>query len=298
MAELPPLTLDMLASWELSMRARNLADKTIGSYTDSAGQLVRHADVDELAAISREHILRYLAEQAHLHAPATVSFRFRALQQLFKWLVAEDEIPADPMAGMETPIVPEKPVPVIDLDDARRILKTCSGTDFADRRDAAILRLFFDAGVRLDEMAHITVAAVDLRGFRATVIGKGRRERIVPFGAKTAQAIDRYIRIRRRHRLADMTDLLWLGAKGKGGLTNSGVYQIVKRRARSVGIEVHPHQFRHTFAHQWLAEGGKEGDLMQIAGWRSRSMLDRYGKSAAAERARNAHRSLSLGDML
>jgi integrase len=61
---------------------------------------------------------------------------------------------------------------------------------------------------------------------------------------------------------------------------------------------VHPHLFRHTFAHEWLADGGQEGDLMQIAGWKSRSMLSRYGASAAGKRAHTAHKRFGPGDKL
>ncbi len=75
--------------------------------------------------------------------------------------------------------------------------------------------------------------------------------------------------------------------------------KIVTRRAGEAGLTgVHPHRFRHTFAHEWLSAGGNEGDLMQLSGWRSRSMLTRYASSAAAERAREAHQRLALGDRL
>ena len=77
------------------------------------------------------------------------------------------------------------------------------------------------------------------------------------------------------------------------------MYQTVDERAAKAGIDhLYPHKFRHTFAHEWLAEGGQKGDLMRLAGWRSRSMLSRYGASAADDRARKVHRKLGLGDRL
>jgi integrase len=69
---------------------------------------------------------------------------------------------------------------------------------------------------------------------------------------------------------------------------------------REVGVEADNlvHVFRHTFGHLWRANGGEEGDLMVLGGWKSRAMLDRYGKSAAVERAKSAHRRFSPGDRI
>jgi integrase/recombinase XerC len=291
----------LLRLWERSLRARNLSPKTQTLYLSAgrafAGYLDSNDGPDAPHDLRRAHVegfLLMLHERGQ--AATTVNLTYRALQQFMKYLAQEEEIDRSPMEHMTPPVIPEQTTPVLGDDDLTKLLATCPGRNFVELRDTAVLRLLIATGGRRSEVAGLVMTDLDLDNDTVRFFGKGRKERIVVLSPRTAQALERYRRLRARDRYADRPEF-WLAERGRGPLTSNGVAQIVKRRGRQAGLgELHPHQFRHTAAHAWLAADGSESDLMRVMGWRSPQMLRRYGASLADERAREASKRLNLGD--
>lgn len=291
-------TLDRrIQSFARWLKYTNASDKTVTIYTDAARKLARSINVADWTDVTAGHVQDFIIGVLETRSAGYANNLFRSLQQFFRWWAAEQDRP-NVMAGMKPPMIPEQPVPVLREEQLRALLKSCDGREFLQRRDAAIIYLFLDSGIRRGELAGLEVADVDLDHREVTVLGKGRRVRSVSFGRKAAWALDQYLDVRLSHRQAE-APALWLGEKGKGPMTGSGIFQMVQRRGEAVGAKgLHPHVLRHTWAHMMKAAHMSDEEIMKLAGWRSPQMLARYAASTAAERARESGRRLAPGDRL
>ncbi|GII87124.1 tyrosine recombinase XerC [Sphaerisporangium siamense] len=294
-----------IASFRRSLRARNLSDNTVRVYTDAAERFANWLGdwpgeeaptVDVWDGVEAAHIQAWMISLLDTNKPGYANNQFRSIQQFWKWWSAEEELPS-PMLGLTPPTVPEQPVQVLRKEHLGALLRSCQGREFINRRDLAILYIFMDSGIRRAELAGLQVADVDLDQREVHVLGKGRRGRIVTIGRRAAVAVDRYLRERGRQKWGDRPEL-WLAEKNKGVLTKWGVREMLERRGRAVGIpNLHPHMLRHSWAH-YAKQNLSEEELMRLAGWRSRQMVDRYAASLADERAREAGKRRPLGDEL
>lgn len=290
-------------AYERDLKIRNRSPRTAQNYRETLLQLSAFVGEADLLELSRTEVEGYILHVLETRSAASASGRYRALRAFYNWAVREELVPVSPMAKMTPPKVVEKPIPVVPDQALKMLLAECSGTDFESRRDTAIIRLWCEPGSpRVSEVAGMTVDDVDQVLDLVRLLGKGGRVRLIPFGAKTGQALYRYLRARKDHPLArdggEYAERLWFGARGKP-LTASGLYQMLERRARQAGIgHIHPHQLRHTSAHNWRVAGGSESDAMVLFGWVSPEMPRRYGRSAEVERAQTAARRISVADRL
>ncbi|WP_332643694.1 tyrosine-type recombinase/integrase [Aeromicrobium sp.] len=289
----------LLGSWELSLRAERKSPQTLKAYGDGVRAYLKWATANGLEAnLSRAQVRGFVdALLSGGAAAATARSRQLAVRRFSAWLLEEGETTSDPLVGMKPPKIDQVVVEPLTDAELKALLKACAGNEFRDRRDEAIIRLMFETGSRAGETAAIQMDDVDLP--EGTVIirkGKGGKGRSVPIGPEIAKAIDRYIRVRRTHRLASSPQL-WLGDRGKS-FTYDALHKTLAMRAAKAGVDgFHPHRLRHTAAHRWLAAGGSEGGLMAVAGWTRPDMLLRYTKAQASNRAAEESKRLNLGEL-
>jgi integrase/recombinase XerD len=254
--------LDFLAYLEFE---RGLSRNTLDAYRSDLLQFGAYLKATDTDVLTAQHsdlagFLDTLAagtDDRPAARPATLQRKAACLRSFYRHLRRESVITHDPTADLRAPRKSQKLPKVLSRGDVDRLLRAPKGTDPSALRDRALLELMYACGLRASEAIDLEVGDVDLQAGVLRARGKGSKERLVPVGREAVAAVRIYLE-RGRQPLTATTDDRHLFVNRRGtGLTRQGLYKIVQRHARSVGLEdrMSPHTLRHTFATHLLAGG-------------------------------------------
>ena len=239
-------------------------------------QLARKVHNPNLGHLDTESVREFIS---HLQSLGRTAFTTRGYVQVLKgfgsWLVEEGYVNRNPLGRLQLPKVPKYVVKPLSSDEVSALINAIRPRSAAGTRDLALLLLLLDTGARLGEVAQLTTADAEdaVRDGLFKVMGKGSRERYLPVGKAARDALRRYTQVYRPEARADA---LFLGRNGRP-LAREGLRQIIRRVSSRAGVEgVHPHRLRHTFAVNYLLNGGDAMTLQRILGHSTLEMVRNY----------------------
>lgn len=254
---------------------RGASRHTLDAYRRDLGAyaaFLEERGVSSPDAIRREDLTAFIASlQARALAPSTVARRVASLKSFHKYLVREGITDNHPSASLPLPRTPLRLPDVVSVEDAERLLSQPFPADAAGLRDRTILEVLYGCGLRVSELVGLDVGDVDLREGFLRVLGKGSKERVVPIGGAAALAVEEYLRLGRPHLRPAKTSMrqdpsaLFLSRRGRR-LTRQSVFGMVRRYGGVVGLELHPHTLRHSFATHMLEGGADLRSLQEMLG--------------------------------
>lgn len=251
---------------------RGLSPNTRSAYADDLARFAAFAEsagVDRPAAVTRKLILDFLfAERERGMSVSTVSRRLVAIKVLFRYLLNEGLLARNVTDVMASPTLWQVLPGVLSVREVESLLQSAAGETRYALRDRALLELLYACGLRVSELAGLRLSDLHPADGYLRCTGKGRKVRIVPFGARAAEALQAYL-LRARPRFARLPteDHLFLTQQG-GAFTRQGIWRLIKQRCLEAGISkpVSPHTLRHSFASHLLANGAQLRAIQEMLG--------------------------------
>ena len=277
-------------------QARNLSASTLRFYRDRLGAFTRYLDSHGLRLapeqVTAQVVRDFLTAEAERVTAATASHSRAALSAFFRFLVSDEVIAYDPMTKVEKVRLPRRVIPTLSQEEIERMLATCSPRTFNGARLKAVILTLVDCGLRVSELCGLDLGDVAWEAQTLQVMGKGSKERVVPFGEAARQALLCYLA--RRGEVAGQS-ALFLTCYGER-LNRVEAHRLLRECGERAGVSgVHPHRFRHTCAVMFLRGGGDAFTLQKLLGHSSLDMTRRYCELSAADVVAK-HRAASPGD--
>ncbi|MBI2345802.1 MAG: tyrosine recombinase XerC [Deltaproteobacteria bacterium] len=243
-------------------------------YTSQPG--FPRSGTDGLKRITVESLRGYLATLLKRHHPASVARKLASLRTFLQFWVRQGVLEGNPAKEIATPKVPKRVPKFLSIDETVALLDIPRGEGVLTMRDKAMMELIYSSGLRVSELVGLNVDDIDLAAGQVRVLGKGRKERIVPVGAKACQAVAKYLE-KRSEIVTGQVPALFCNRRG-GRLTARSVERMVRKYIRESGLNKHvtPHVLRHTFATHLLNQGADLRGIQELLGHASLSTTQKY----------------------
>ncbi len=279
-------------------QARNLSHHTLRYYRVRLEAFSRYLEEKKLrvspAEVTPSLVRDFLASETERVSALTASHSFITLRALFRFLVRDEVIEANPMERVEKVRVPRKVIQAFTFEQVESMLATCNGRSFNGIRLRAVILTLLDCGLRVSELCGLTLEDVSWDEGTLRVMGKGSKERVVPFGEATRQALMAYVS--KRSNIPGQA-ALFVTVYGDA-MNRHEAHRILRRageKAGLSGVRCSPHTFRHTFAVMYLRNGGDAFTLQKLLGHSDLAMTRRYCELSQTD-AIAKHRECSPGD--
>lgn len=274
------VAIDQFLAW--ARIERGLSDNTLDAYGRDLAQLAAHLDktgVHDVSDVKASDVLSHLVSLSKNKLGLRSQARHLvAMRQLFRFLVKEKVLKADPVADIEMPR-PVKELPTfLDLDEVEALLQAPDTTTPRGLRDRAMIELLYASGLRVSELVGLPAEAADLeRGF-LLVKGKGSKERVVPMGEVALTWLSRYLAEARPEFLKGQASPFLFLRRGGEPMTRQGFWKLLKEHARKAGVkkEISPHKLRHSFATHLVERGADLRAVQAMLGHADLSTTEIY----------------------
>ena len=304
-----PFTIPLVRLIEgflLSCRVENKSPKTISFYKDILDHFQWYLNKFNITTIDATTIRGFLGylkdtpsrwDSTNSHAnrmvsPTTVKSYYVGLCVLFNWAVREELIEASPMATVKKPKLPHKTIKGLEQDVMQQILNSITGRGLRDLRNKAMLLMFLDTGLRLSELANLTMSDIDFERGIIKTNGKGSKERFARIGVKTQKVLWNYL----AHRPKD-AEYVWLG-KDNNKMATDSIAQMIRKLGKRLGMKLSPHKLRHSFAISFLRNGANPFELQIALGHTTLEMTRRYTQALGFDDVYKRHVVASPVDRL
>ena len=282
---------ESLSGYYLDANSRKLSPHTIADYTNTFKKLMNFFDEDILVSELTVNYLKFFLSSQEV-SNKTIKNYHTGLSAYFTWAVSEGIVDDHLMRHIKPPKPEEKAIDDLTQEQIKALLSVIDKSKEYDRpgkvtsshtiatadRNRTILYILLDTGLRVSELCSITINHCDLQTRRIKVMGKGAKERIVPFGARTGKLIWKYLHTYRSDARLNETLLV---TKDGFPVSRRNALDIFEYMGERAGVSnVHPHRFRHTFAINFLRNGGNQATLQRILGHSTPYMTNRYLKIA------------------